>query len=62
MWQAYWTLDVEEWRNGWKAVRFGSMKHVQRLQKMKLSQSSSSLSQHGAQTVWSPDVIIGFLL
>ena len=20
MWQAYWTLDVEEWRNGWKAA------------------------------------------
>ncbi|CAE7241428.1 unnamed protein product, partial [Symbiodinium natans] len=20
MWQAYWTLDVEEWQNGWKAV------------------------------------------
>ena len=19
MWQAYWTLDVEEWQNGWKA-------------------------------------------
>jgi len=20
MWQAYWTLDVEEWQNGWKAI------------------------------------------
>ena len=20
MWQAYWTLDVEEWQNGFKAV------------------------------------------
>ena len=20
MWQAYWTLDVEEWQNGWKAT------------------------------------------
>ena len=26
MWQAYWTLDVEEWKNGWKAVRLEAWK------------------------------------